>query len=338
MKRVVTFLKETIGEEYKFIIFLLLLFISLQIPVNYYIITGGGTSDVSSRIQVEDGYSSKGSFNISFVTELQRANVFSYLISYVIPGWERESADNYKYSTNESIKDISFRSDLDLKTANGTATYWAYTLANKEIEEISSDIYVITCFDDYPNSLKVSDQILSIDGLSYDNIEDYRSYIQSKSKDDVLQIKVKRNNKEKNVEAKLYQHEDSLILGVALQLVKGYDTKPPVSIHFKGSESGPSGGLITTLEIYNQLIKKDLTKGYKIAGTGTIEADGSIGQIGGIEHKLLGAADDHVDIFLSPAGENYKTAVKYKKDKKLKIKIVKVETIQETIEVLENLS
>ena len=39
-------------------------------PVNNYIVVGGGISDISSRIQVEQAYQSKGSFNISYVTEL----------------------------------------------------------------------------------------------------------------------------------------------------------------------------------------------------------------------------------------------------------------------------
>ena len=92
--------------------------------------------------------------------------------------------------------------------------------------------------------------------------------------------------------------------------------------------------MITTLEIYNQLTKNDITKGKKIAGTGTIEEDGTIGEIGGVEHKLLGAETAKTDIFLVPSGKNYKTAVKYKKDKKLKIKLIEVKTINDAINKL----
>ena len=49
---------------------LIILFIILLFPVNNYIVVGGGISDISSRIQVEQAYQSKGSFNISYVTEL----------------------------------------------------------------------------------------------------------------------------------------------------------------------------------------------------------------------------------------------------------------------------
>ena len=112
-----------------------------------------------------------------------------------------------------------------------------------------------------------------------------------------------------------------------------YKTDPKVNIKFKSSESGPSGGLITTLEIYNQLTKKDITKGRKIAGTGTIESDGSIGEIGGVEYKILGASEDKVDLFLVPEG-NYKDALKYKKKHNLKIKLIKVKNIEDALNKL----
>ncbi len=335
MEKVKSYIIEFIQEEYKFIIFLAFIYFILQIHVNYYIITGGGTSDVSSRIQVEDKYESKGSFNISYVTELQKANVLGYLLSYVIPTWELEDANLYKYTTTESMEDIEFRSDLDLKTANGNAIYWAYTLADKEAQQVSSKIYVITILPEYNSTLKIGDQIVSIDEYHYETIDEYKAYLQTKSEGDIVLIKIIRNEKELEVEHALTLSEERLVLGVGLQMVREYETNPPVSIQFKSSESGPSGGLITTLEIYNQLTEKDLTKGLKIAGTGTIEIDGSIGQIGGIEHKLLGAEDDKVDVFLSPGGENYETALAYKKAKKLKLKIIKVDTIEDAIQKLE---
>lgn len=332
MKRIISFIIDTIKEEYKFIIFLILLFIIFEFPLNYYIIVGGGTSDVSSRIKVEDKYESKGSFSISFVEEL-KGTVVTYLLSYVIPSWEREDANLYKYNEKESIDDIEFRSDLDLLYSNGNATYWAYTLANKDIKKTSSKMYVITVFDEYDTKLKIKDEVLSIDGHTYDTVDEYREYMQTLKENDEVTIKIIRNKKEKEIKSKLYKYEDRLILGVGLQIVDEYKTDPKVKIKFKSSESGPSGGLITTLEIYNQLTKTDLTQGRKIAGTGTIEKDGTIGDIGGVEYKILGASEDKVDIFLVPEG-NYKDAVKYKKKHNLKIKLIKVKTIEDAIEKL----
>lgn len=334
MKRLFTSVKEFVREEYKFIIVLVLLYLILQMPVNYYIIMGGGVSDVSSRIDVSDGYQGKGSFNISYVTEL-KGTVTSYLLSYIVPTWERESVNAYKYTTTESVEDIEFRSELDLKTANGTATYWAYTLANQEVRETASKIYFISISSEYENPFLVGDELLSIDGFHYDTIQEYKDYLQHAG--DEVDVVVLRGKKEISLTGKLYEKDGAKILGVVLQMEKEYETDPEVSIHFNRSESGPSGGLITTLEIYNQLTKKDYTKGYKIAGTGTIELDGTIGQIGGVEYKLLGAEDADSDYFLVPSGDNYKDAVAYKKKKNLKIQLIEVKTIEDAIEKLEAL-
>ncbi len=330
-------IKDIIVEEYKFIIFLFLLYIILLFPLNYYITIGGGTDDVASRISVQDKHKSKGSFNISYVTQLD-GTLLTYGLSYLIPTWERENANDYKYDESESIEDIEFRSDLDLITANGTATYWAYTLANKEVREKSSKLYVITTSPDYDTNLKVQDQILSIDDQHYRTIAEYKDYLQTKEENSEVTIKIIRKGKEQKIKTKLYNSEGKLVLGVVLQYAREYETNPKVKINFKNSESGPSGGLITTLEIYNQLTKQDITNGLKIAGTGTIEEDGTIGQIGGIEHKILGAESDKTDIFLAPSGENYQTAKKYKKSKKLKIKLIEVKTIQDAIHKLESLN
>lgn len=333
MKRIISFILNLIKEEYKFLLVVILLFIIFEYPLNYYIIIGGGSSDVSSRIKVEDKYKSTGSFNISYVEEL-KGTILTYLLSYVVPSWEREDANLYKYNDKESIDDIEFRSDLDLLYSNGNAKYWAYTLASKEIEKKESKIYVITVFDEYKTTLKIRDQILSIDGNTYDSIDAYKEYMQTLKENDEVEIKILRNNKEKVIKSKLYKYQDRLILGVGLQVVDEYKTNPKVNIKFKSSESGPSGGLITTLEIYNQLTKNDLTKGRKIAGTGTIEKDGTIGEIGGVEYKLLGASKDNVDIFLVPSGDNYKDAIKYKKKHNLKIKLIEVKNIEDAINKL----
>lgn len=337
LKKIKDYVVEMFREEYKFIIFMLLLLIILNYPLNYYITVGGGISDVSSRIKVEDKYKSKGTFNISYVTQLT-GNVFTYGLSFIMPNWERESANNYKYTEEESIKDIEFRNELDLKTANGTATYWAYTLANKKLKETSSKIYVIMVDNkQYKTNLKVQDEILSIDDKTFSNIAEYKEYIQTKNKGDTVKVKIIRNKKEKEVDCNVYETKGVKLIGVILQVVKEYETDPKVNITFNKSESGPSGGLITTLEIYNQLTKKDLTKGMEIAGTGTIETDGTIGPIGGIKYKVLGAEHGKAKYFLAPSGQNYKDAVKYKKEKNLKIKIIEVKDIKDAINKLEGL-
>lgn len=63
---------------------------------------------------------------------------------------------------------------------------------------------------------------------------------------------------------------------------------------------GPSAGMMLALGIYDKLTPGELVGGKHIAGTGTIDPDGTVGAIGGIRQKLYGARDDGATWFLAP--------------------------------------
>lgn len=327
--------KEFIKTEYKFILFLIVFVVICTWPVNYYIVIGGGISDISDRVVVENGDSSNGSFNLSYVSEL-KGTTLSYLLSYVMPHWKRVSMDDYKYTTDEDYQDIEFRSELDLLSSNSNAIYYAYQLADKPCEVVKMDVYVIVKFPEYDNPLEVGDKLLKVNGVLCANLVEFQEAIQ-KVEGNSVRVTVLRDGKEMELTSKLYEEENRKVLGVGLQSVTTYDVDPEVKFQFEKNESGPSAGLITTLSIYDQLTKGDLTKGKLIAGTGTIEADGSIGQIGEVEYKLLGAVDGGAQVFLVPAGENYQDCKKMKKEENLDIKLISVKNIDDAIKKLKDL-
>ena len=155
---------------------------------------------------------------------------------------------------------------------------------------------------------------------------------------DIVSVKILRDGEEKTIKCKLYEEKKRKIFGVALQISKKYETNPKIKIKFNPGEAGPSGGLITTLEIYDMLVKEDITKGYVIAGTGSVDDNGNVGAIGGVKYKVLGADAGDADIFLVPDGKNYKEALKVKKEKNLDIEIINVKTVEEAIEKLSKLN
>lgn len=65
---------------------------------------------------------------------------------------------------------------------------------------------------------------------------------------------------------------------------------------------GPSAGTIFALTIIDMLTEGDLTGGEAIAGTGAIDADGTVSPIGGARQKVAAAAASGADFFLAPAG------------------------------------
>jgi PDZ domain-containing protein len=107
----------------------------------------------------------------------------------------------------------------------------------------------------------------------------------------------------------------------------------PFQIHFDlGDVGGPSAGLAFALQIL-EARGRDVDHGYKVAATGTIAPDGSVGPIGAIEQKTIGAREAHVDVFLVPAGENYRDARKFAHG----LKIIPVQTFQQALRSLATL-
>lgn len=334
--RVIEKLKISIFEflkfDYKYLVSLILISIVCFYPVNYYIIVGGGISSMERRVEVENGYSSLGSFNLSYVRESDGV-LLTYLLSYIVPTFERSSVEDYKYDSNDKVEDILFRNKLSLDTANSHAMKVAYSMANKEVELVENKTYVVSVNHDLDCPLQAKDEILEMDGQKLDTSL-YRRYIQSLEEGSRIKVKILRDGKEKEVECRVYKMENISVMGVYLMDLPIYDGNPSIDVHFKSSESGPSAGLMTALEMYNQLVKEDITKGLKIAGTGTIDGEGNVGEIGGVEHKLIGAVHGGADVFLVPMGENYDTVVKVAKEKKFKIKIIGVSTFSDALEKL----
>ena len=323
-------IKKFIKEYYKNILFIVVLYVVFMWPVNYYIITGGGIMEVGNRINVSDSYKSKGSLNLAYVSEA-KGTIATYALSYVMPNWERVKASDYAYDEEETVADINFRGDIDLLNANCYAIKNAYKEANKHYEVTSTKLYVYFIDKTSKNNFKVGDQILEFDGNRIFNVNDYKNVLSSHSAGDKVKIIVKRNGKKKNVSATLYEKEGQILSGIYINSIDSYKTDPNVEIKFKKSESGPSGGLIETLDIYNKLTKKDITRGRKIAGTGEIDSDGNILTIGGVKYKLRGAEKAKADVFLVPNGSNYKECIKIKEKEKLKIKVIGVSTFKDAV-------
>ena len=168
-------------------------------------------------------------------------------------------------------------------------------------------------------------------------INEISAIVQETDEGSQIEIVVLRDNKEITTTSTVYREQDKKYIGVSSITTFDINSDTKVEITSKTTESGPSGGLMMSLMVYNALTKQDLTHGKKIVGTGTISLNGQVGEIGGVKYKLMGAVKDHADIFLVPEG-NYQEALEVKKDKKYDIDIVSVKTINDAITYLEGLS
>jgi PDZ domain-containing protein len=98
---------------------------------------------------------------------------------------------------------------------------------------------------------------------------------------------------------------------VGIQIAQAVNIRLPVRVRIDaGGVGGPSAGLAFALDVYQQL-GHDVDHGHKIAATGELFPDGSVGQIGGVKQKTYGAREAGVDAFLVPAGDNAREAQRY---------------------------
>ena len=326
-------IKLMLRENYKFIFLLIAFYFVLTIPLPYYIHTKGGLIDISNKVTIEDEHDKSGSINLSYVTEMS-GNVLTYMLSYVIPSWDLVSQREY-VSSNETATDVDYRNKLLLDEANANAVVVAYKEANKEVTIKDKHFYVVYVDEAADTTLKVGDEIITADGVKIDTMKDYIDAVAKSTIGDNLNIVVlDKNEKRVNRTAKVFEMEERNVTGIIVTSKIEYEANPKITFTFDESESGPSGGLMMSIAIYNKLISDDLTKGLTIVGTGTIDIDGNVGEISGIEYKLKGAVDAKADIFFAPLGDNYEDAKKLAKKNNYDIKIVGVSTFSDAINYL----
>lgn len=323
--------KKFIKENYKFIIVLILIVLFCTIRLPYYIMTTGGTINITDRVEM-DGYQKedKGSINMLYVSEYD-ATPFSYLLAKL--RGEEINSNKERQISNESVEEINKRNKIMRDNSLDIAVLVAYQEAGKNINIKSKKNIVMAKTTD--NNFEVGDIILTVNDKVCDEVKDIKEIINNSEENDIIKFKVLRNEMELEIENKVVLEDNRKVIGVVIVTDYEYDLDPKIDIKFKNSESGSSGGLMLTLTIYNAVSSEDLIKGRNIAGTGTINTDGTVGEIDGIKYKIMGAAKNNMDIVFVPSS-NYEDAINTKNKYNYDLEIIKVDTFNEVLEYLRN--
>lgn len=327
-------LKSLIKENYKFIIGVLIGVFLVFFELPYVVYTPGGIVPLNDRIEVEEGYNSTGSFNMSYVS-MRKGNIINILLSFAIPNWDLKDKSDVTIS-DESVDDLLKIEKVYMTSSINNATILAFKKAGKELE-ITGKINNVIGIEKYADTnILLQDEIISVEDKRVSAVEELREIVATHEVGDKIDILVKRNGKEKNCYAIVKEDDGNKRIGIAFLTTYEFKTNQEVKVKTKSSESGSSGGLMLSLAIYNNLVEEDITKGKKVVGTGTINIDGEVGEIDGVKYKILGASKKKADIFICPE-ENYEEAIEVKKEFKLDIRIEKVKTFDEALEVLKTL-
>ncbi len=321
-------------------IIIIFIIVSNFIPTGYFIMSPGIAQELSPMISVEDGYKndSRGDFMLTAVAS-QRATLWDLIyIKLSRPDGVELEAIEEQLPPGIDINEYLELMNQMMRESQLQAQAVAFRLAGYQVEVKGEGAEIVQVLEtgSAEGILESGDVIVAIDNRPVQLSTDAVNIIRSHEIGEQISIKVLRDEEELNLTLDTVEMEDSpgnASIGVLIT-TRGLDYSFPREVQFNmGNIGGPSAGGMFTLEIYNQLFPEDLTKGRRIAGTGTISLDGSIGMIDGVVQKVMAAEEAEADLFIVPVG-NYEAAREVARD----IPLIKVENIDQIIDYLSKTS
>jgi Lon-like protease len=334
-------------KRWIFLIIIVLIINFYQLP--YYFTKPGDAKVLHTVIEVEGRYEDKGTFMLTTV-RMGQANIINYLWAKWSDARELIHEDFVRRS-GETDEEYHHRQLMMMSSSQDLATIVAYNKAGKEAYYTNFGVIVTGKIENMPafELLQLGDLIVAVDQTDITTVDELLAQIGDKQKEDQVSLTIVRDGVKKDVELYVTSFPEELDpsgervgIGITSPVTKReLSVKPNIFID-TNKIGGPSAGLMFSLEIYNQLIENDITKGYHIAGTGSINEDGEVGRIGGVKQKVIAAERAGADFFFAPnefdsPTSNYVDAVAAAKLINAKMKIVPIDTFEQALEFLEKL-
>jgi PDZ domain-containing protein len=304
-----------------------------NIELPYLAYSAGPVSDAADSVVAEDVEFFPPAGELLMLTVIsQDVNIFEAMIAGVDPTVdlvrkqavrrEGESDEEYRNRVLQQMDDSNFRA---IAVA---LQYLGYEMVPVEvvINEVMEGVPAFSV-------LELGDTVRSVNGTSIDTIADFGPALEGYEVGDIVAIDVVRAGSIVELSVELAERDDEP--GVPMiGIVLGELTESPFPIAIEaGDVGGPSAGMMHTIAIIDALTEGELTDGRVIAGTGTIQLDGTVGNIGGIRQKVVGAEAAGAEFILVPQG-NYESALTAERRS---IEIVPVATLDDAISFLESL-
>ena len=289
--------------------------------------------------------------DIYFVTITEPSqSILSWLIGRNHPAIQFLT-DEAKYGFQTPQQRRTFALE-QMRTSEQVAQFIALQTLGYDVELVLGDVLIqdmvclvptddgLDCIEWSPSDevLDPGDRILEVDGEPIDGVEDLGRILQGLEPGDVVPMLIERpGDGELEVDVELTaspEEPDRTIVGFY-----PFDTRR-VELPFEldidtGTIGGPSAGLAFTLTLIDELSPGELTGGGRVAVTGTIELDGSVGAIGGLRQKASAVAQTGVELFIVPASQSDEDIAAARESGGDGLTIVPVATLDEALAVLE---
>lgn len=324
------------------------------IRVNYDMISPGGLNKVTDVISIDNSYTENGSFNTVSVYSVERIPLLTYMIGRLDNIVSIEETSELVQMTD---KESQTSGSIQKRVSINNAIILAYQTAGKQIATSYHGLIIHTVFKDITYDVKIGDIITKYNGENVISEETFRKQLISdvrNGKD--ITLTIQRNGESFEIEyTPIWVDENQTSFYIGLSYYDYYTidvekTKPQFTLN-EANTLGPSGGLMQALSVYNAITEDDITKGLRIAGTGTIDINGNVGAIGGIYQKVFTAYYSNASVFFVPVtydekgniideeGNNYHEAKSaYEKlGSPERLAFVPVATFEEAVKYLEGL-
>lgn len=145
--------------------------------------------------------------------------------------------------------------------------------------------------------LRPRDLLLEVNGEPIRSGDDIVEAVESAGQKPI-ELTIRRGGKDRTVEITPRKVDGKPLIGIEMGV--GYRFPFDVDVHIPDQIGGPSAGLMFSLAVYDSLTPGSLTGGKSVAGTGTVDENGAVGPIGGIQQKIVGAREAGAELFLVP--------------------------------------
>jgi Lon-like protease len=289
-----------------------LFYVAVSMPVPYVTMSPGPTLDVlaesrGKEIVEIDGhkrYPTEGRLELTTIKLTgpgQEVNLPEALTAWFDPSravYPREAF----YAPDESQQDVDTESSVQMVSSQDTAVAVALTELGYQLDKIT-EVLAVNPGSPADGKLETRDEIVSVNGRRVRDATDVSKIVRSTPEGQAATFVVRRDRKEQTVRVVPEpSKDDPEIPLVGIVVGPSYDFPFEVSVNIDERIGGPSAGLIFSLAVYDTITPGALTGGAPIAGTGTIAEDGRVGPIGGIQQKIVAAADSGAELFLVPPG------------------------------------
>lgn len=332
------------------IIGLIITFIAFTVPLPYYIEVPGTSEDIRKVLQVNN-QSDQEEGSYQFVTVgVKHARLVDLVYAWLTPFTDIHSAKEMTGGSSDA--EFMRINQFYMETSQNMAKYQGLKSAGKEIELKYLGVYVLTVTDNstFKGILNIADTVTAVNDKTFESSKEMVDYVNSQTLGDKVKVTYQEDGKVKTAEGKIITLENGKN-GIGIGLIDRTEVSSDVPIKFSTAGiGGPSAGMMFSLSIYTQIADPTLRNGRIIAGTGSIDRDGNVGDIGGIDKKVVAASKKGATVFFAPnnpvsdeakkanpnAKSNYDMAVEAAEMIKTDMKIVPVKTLQDAIDYLKN--